>query len=157
MDFGAPIEVIDANGDSWVFQTTDELEALDPDITHDVNLYVGAFQDNFNMLTMTDGEERYDVNLTFNLTIHFPGRNNDAGVFVKLAPSVLDNDRQCEVSDPVQVTCTAVDGSGNPIEWYVETQDPYNWACVSQDPFGHTENDLTIGLRNLSFGFTVTR
>ena len=58
---------------------------------------------------------------------------------------------------PVSVTCTAVDGSGNPTGWYVETQDPDNRACVSQYPFGHTEDDLSIGLRNLSFGFTVTR
>lgn len=156
VDFGSPVVLLDRNNYIWEFQSTAELDAAG--ITHDFNLYVGAFQNNFNMLTMALGETRADVNLNFTLTIHLPGRNNDAVLFVKMAPEILDNDRQCEISDAVRVTCTAVDGAGNPIEWYVETQDPNNLACVSQEPFGHTEPDLyPNGLRNLSFGFTVTK
>lgn len=155
VDFGFPVQVVDAKGKVWEFQTTDELDAAG--IKHDVNLFVGPFQDNFDMLAMTENEVRADVNLWFNLSIQFPGKNNTVAVFVKMAPTVLDNDRQCEISDPVKVTCTTVDGSGAPIEWHVETQDPYNLACVSQDPFGHMEDDLSIGLLGMSFGFTVTR
>lgn len=155
VDFGQPIHVVDGEGNPYDFQTTADLDVLS--IEHDVNLDVGAFQDNFNMLTMTEGEIRSDINLWFNLFLHFPGKNNYATVFVKLAPEVLDNGRQCEASDPVRVICTAVDASGNPIEWYVTTEDPDNYACVDTDPWGHTVGDLNIGLRNLSFGFTVTR
>src|SRR5262245_16982686 len=155
IDFGVPITVIDRVGVNWTFQTTDQLEAAG--VKHDASLVLGGFQDNFNMLTMTLNEQRLDVNLTINLCLHFPGQSQEVPIFIKLAPEVLGNYRQCEISDPVKVTCISVDAAGKANAWRVDTQDPNNRACVSQDPFGHLLTDLTIGLRNLSFGFTVTK
>jgi len=155
VDFGTPISIVDSEGVEWEFQTTDELESLG--IDYDINLQLGAFQDDFNMLEMILNEERTDINLTMTMAMQFPGQQQGAVVFIKLAPSVLDNGRHCEASDSVSVTCTAVDASDNPIAWRVETRDPDNDGCVSQDPFGLELGDLMIGLRNLSFAFTVTK
>jgi hypothetical protein len=155
IDFGEPIVIEDLNGDLWPFQTTADLDV--DGILHDVGLNVGAFQDNFNMLTMELDDVRTDVNLWFNLFLHFEGQRQEVPIFVKMAPNILDNDRQCEISDSVAVVCIGVDSAGNANAWRVETQDPYNEACVSQDPFGHDLDDLTVGTRNFRFGFTVTR
>jgi hypothetical protein len=154
-DFGQPISVVDGGGNVWTFQTTAQLDALG--IKHDAGFFVGAFQDNFNLETMTLGEVRTDINVVLRLFVHFPGQRQETSIWIKLAPVVLDNNRQCEISDAARVTCTQVDATGSPTEWRVETQDPDNLACVSQDPYGHELNELSVGLIPMSFGVTVTR
>jgi len=182
IDFGEQITVTSPRTGEWVtFTTTDEIST---DYKPDASLSVGGWQDNFNFLTMNMGEERNDINLCITLMLHFPNDRQETPVFIKLAPTSLDNGRHCLDSDPVLVRCVGTDANGNANQWRIETgldndgdgrlnEDPIDGidndddgstdedfvdgrACVSQDPFGLYEDDLTIGIRLLSFGMTVT-
>lgn len=183
IDFGEPITVTSPRTGEWVtFTRTDEIFT---DYKPDASLSVGGWQDNFNFLTMNMGEERNDINMGINLMLHFPNDRMETPVFIKLWPIPLDNGRHCYDSDPVVVRCVGTDANGNANQWRIETgldndedgklnedpidgidndgdgridEDPidHGRACVSQDPFGLYEDDLTIGIHLLSFGMTVT-
>ncbi len=158
--FGRQITVKDPNNPTIVlavFQTTDQLEAAG--ITHSAKLMVASHQSNFNMLTMALDEVRTDVNLMISLFLKFPDRRQAVPIYIKLAPEVVDSigpGDQCNDSNPVMVTCISA-AAGKANGWRVDTQDPDNKACVSQNVIGHFCNELTIGCLNLSFGFIVTK
>jgi hypothetical protein len=183
IDFGEPITVTSPRTGEWVtFTTTDEIST---DCKPDASLSVGGWQDNFNFLTMSMDEERNDINMGINLMLHFPNDRQETPVFIKLWPIPLDNGRHCYDSDPVLVRCVGTDANGDANLWRIETQEfdhdgdgslnedpiddidndedgqidedpPGARACVSQYPFGLYEDDLSIGIRLLSFGMTVT-
>lgn len=182
-DFGAPISILDRAANVWTFATTDDLD--DAGVPYDVNFTVGAWQE-INMLTMQPGDSDTHVNLMIYLHVYFPGDKGSTPVFIKLAPEPLSNDRQCEASDPVAVTYLGVDPETGLRVWRVETMEfdddgdgsfnedpidgidndgdgatdedaPGNKTAVSQDPYGHSVEQLTVGIRNFNFGFFVTQ
>ncbi|MFV1979958.1 MAG: hypothetical protein ACC655_02300 [Rhodothermia bacterium] len=165
---------------SEVFQTTDDLDEMGAE--YDVNMSVGASQNDFNMLAMLRGEIRTDVNLQSRLFIQLPGQKFDNAVRIALAPEPITNERHCPGSDSVTVEYLGVNTNGLKV-WRVETgdidhdedglldEDPIDevdndgdgkidedpaggYACVTQNEFAGQV--VTVGLIPVRFGFTVT-
>ena len=109
-----------------------------------MQIWVGAGQDDFNMLQMTEGETRTDVNLTINLLLHSPSAlKTELPVFIKLCRRQALNNRHCLDSDSVSVECTGVDLHGMANEWRVETPmfDDDGDDLLNEDPIDEIDND----------------
>ncbi len=179
INFGAPITIIDSQGDPLTFQTTDDLDNADAE--HDVNMTVGGWQDDFNMLGMLPGETRTDVNLQSRLFIRLPGQRSGS-VRIVLAPVPITNERHCPDSDSVVVTFLGDPDNDGLVEWRIEpafdddldgsfNEDPMDGvdndgdgltdedppvglACVTQNEF--FEQEVTVGFLPVQFGFTLS-
>ena len=181
IDFGTPITVTDTKGQPRTFQSTADLVDMGAD--PDVNMQLGAFQGNFDMLSMAVGETRSDVNLHIALFMHFPGQRQETGVRIALSPTPVENDRHCPGGDPVAVTYLglnddglmvwrimpgdgdndldgqigedALDGVDNDNDGLIDEDPPGGGlACVTQNHFAGDE--VTVGFLPFQFGFTVT-